>query len=281
VHVRVEPSIEVKIAATLRIGEDLTQLGISKDGQWIHVRTAAGAEGWVAENLTKAVPAGQREAVLLSLIEDRAEGPFGFAAAVELIALIDDLRARAASPSTRADLALYRLRALRNAASYSQDRAAPLSEWFKTRREFIYNAFSGQWMLDQQAIMAEHALHAGTRGAEQMAWLAVTNGVPSDCEGDIGCYAVLVNRLEGNYLRLYPSGTYVRSALERILQRANGWRALQRDARVFTPDAHCPLLREPLAELRTAVEASKPPDLAGVTRTEVLRSLELVGDRCK
>ena len=134
-------------------------------------------------------------------------------------------------------------------------------------------------MLKREAILAEHDRHRGTTVAEQMAWLAVTNDFPGECEGDVPCYANRHDLLEGEYLRRYPGGTFVDTAARRILDRAIYWQPLVADPRFFTT-ADCSRLKEPLASLRAAVFGAKSARDAA-TQTRALKELDAVGLVCR
>ena len=133
-------------------------------------------------------------------------------------------------------------------------------------------------MLKREAILAEHDRHRGTIAAEQMAWLAVTNDFPGECEGDVPCYANRHHLLEGEYLRRYPGGTFVDTAFRRILDRAIYWQRLMADPRLFTTD-DCNRLKAPLASLRAAVVGVKTSRDAAL-HAQTLGALDSVAKVC-
>jgi hypothetical protein len=286
VRLRVSPSVEVAIAASLPLGADLVELGATPDGEWIRVRTTEGTEGWISEPLTKVVPGGQRVHVIEEIAAERTKGSYGFDAAIELAALIETVESRAADAEQQARLALYRLRALRDAAWSSWlDSGMPdeMRAWFRARPElFFYNEPGGQWMLRYEAIMQAHERHRRTAVAHDIAWLAVANGLGGECEGDVVCHAERANRVEGTYLREYPAGTMLDAALRRLLTWSITWRSHQRDPRVFVASRDCQRLRVPLAALRSAVAGATMRSTGVETlQMEVIRLLDLVAVPCR
>ena len=232
--------MEVKIAATLPLGTDLTELAVSPDAQWVRVRTPQGVEGWIFATLTRPVPAGERARVLADLADRRSEqGGFGFQAAVELVAFIERQQAEVKEPESAARLALYRLRTLKDAARSGSRKyrptPGPVADWYAAHASLLaFNEPGAMWMLKREAILAEHDRHRGTRAAEQIAWLAVANELAGECEGDVPCYAKWEDLLSAEYLRRYPGGTFVETALRRILDRVTYWQRLMADPRLFT-----------------------------------------------
>jgi hypothetical protein len=286
VRVRVEPSVEVRIAATLPLGTNLVELGTTPDGQWVHVRTPAGIEGWISAPLTRPVPPGQRDRVLESIAQSRASrGGFGFVAAVELIDLIEDLQGRTTSREIAARLALFRLEALRDAAQSGSNRPRPespsIAAWYDRHASLlVFNEPGGMWMLRPEAVVAEHDRHRGTPVAQQIAWFAVANGLPGECEGDVPCHVAGDDRLLGLYLREYPAGTFVGTSLRRLLQHATDWRAMMDNPKAFSA-RDCDRLKAPLGSLLTAVANARPPGYAAVLHTHTRQALAEVGSVCR
>jgi hypothetical protein len=158
--------------------------------------------------------------------------------------------------------------------------------WLDARRDLvIHNEPGGNWLLRREAILAEHDRHRGTRWAQPIAWMAVTNGFGGECEGEVPCYVRRANLLEGEYLRQYPDGSYVGTALTNLIRRAGFLVSLSEDSRSFNPSTDCESLEDPLASLRAAVAgvADRPmPGGAGEgpLRNSLLDLLGAVGAAC-
>lgn len=80
----------------------------------------------------------------------------------------------------------------------------------------VYGEPAGEWLIPDVVIWAAHAKNKGTAAADDIAWLAVTNGLAGECEGYVPCYTYGMNRLEGEYLRRHPQGRHRREALDKV-----------------------------------------------------------------
>jgi len=76
-------------------------------------------------------------------------------------------------------------------------------------------------MLANGPVWALHAQHEHTASADDMAWLAATNGLPGECEGFISCYLDIRNQLQGEYLRREPDGRHAGEAVATIARTAD------------------------------------------------------------
>jgi len=294
VRLRTEASVEVPILSMLPIATDLTRTGGSADGRWLHVRTPDGTEGWVSTALTWTVPTGHRQRLVERLIQVRLnrQGD-GFETRAELLELIERTAAGHHDREGVARFVLYRLQALdgvlRSIPFSHRSRSARVSQLLQARAAVIvYNEPGGRWMLRRDAILEAHEPHRGTREGQQIAWMAATNGLPGECEGDLACYVRWTDLLEGEYLRLYPQGSFVLSGLGRIHERIPIWLSLIQtpDSRFFDPATTCLHLRQPLGTLRSAIEGATgrepgaSPDLESTQRERILLALDEIGARC-
>jgi len=133
------------------------------------------------------------------------------------------LKANATSPDANANAAatLAWLRALQNVlkAIPIERASGPHEAWVKANADLIvYSEPAGEWLIRHDLLVVVHADHAGSAVADEIAWLAVTNGLPGECEGYIPCYATSLNTLEGAYLRAHPRGAHRQEAFELITQ---------------------------------------------------------------
>ena len=80
----------------------------------------------------------------------------------------------------------------------------------------VYSEPAGQWLIGHQLLLDLHAQHAKSPAADEIAWLAVINGLPGECEGYVPCYAAGLNMLDGEYLRRHPRGAHRAEAFDRI-----------------------------------------------------------------
>jgi hypothetical protein len=98
----------------------------------------------------------------------------------------------------------------------------PYASWLKSHEpEAIPNEVAGQWMLSPRAVWDAESRHASTAAADDLAWLAVTTGLPGECEGVLTCYLEWYNRLHGEYLRRQPAGRHAVEAVAAIQRLAD------------------------------------------------------------
>ena len=291
VRLRATPSDRGALVATLPLGADLaehvtpsrplTETLDSQNRSWVHVRTADGQIGWVLTGLTRPTPAGQRFAVVEDIVKRRLVRPDDdFDARTGLIDFVEREQTRTPDAETAAKLALYRLkvtrRALESLGTGYQPGVERLKTWPRARQELtVYHEPAGDWILRHDAIFGEHTRHRASASADDLAWLAVTNGLPGECEGDTGCYLTRDDRLLGEYLRRQPQGSNVDSALTRVQKHAELYRGLVNDPAFFKPGTDCAGMKKPLLTLRAAVAAT-----AAQGRDRALEALDDLGHRC-
>jgi len=189
VRLRIEPSEEVRIVTTLPLGTDVIELGTTPDRQWVRVRTADGREGWMLDDLSRRVAAGQRAQVAQAIIWERLQRTGdGFESWIALTHFIDQERTALPDLEWEARFALYRLQALAGTAlageRYNRPVAPAFARWLDAHRPLLVrNESGGRWLLRRDVILAEHDRFNSTRVGDQIAWFAVTNGLPGECEG--------------------------------------------------------------------------------------------------
>lgn len=131
-----------------------------------------------------------------------------------------DARARqmssATDPEARGAATLAWLEALRAVVDVENIGAAE-KRWLEAREDLVfYNEIGGAWMIQTDAIWRAHDRVKGTTAADDIAWLAVTNGLGGECEGYVPCHVEAADRMDGEYLRRHPQGRHTAEALERI-----------------------------------------------------------------
>ena len=148
----------------------------------------------------------------------------GFPANTEFVAFIERVAPEYTDADGRARIELARLRALSTTLAsipFNGARREPYSSWLGTRKhEVVYDEPGGRWMLAPGPLWDLHARHSATSAADDLAWLAVTNGLPGECEGFLPCYLEARNRSEAEYLRRHPAGRHVTEAVDIIKRTA-------------------------------------------------------------
>jgi hypothetical protein len=203
----------------------------------------------------------------------------GRAALVERLQSAAD---RAPGPDNRGRLALLWLRSLRWLLASIPFRAAeqqPYRRWLAEHDMLVvYSEPAGEWLVQSDAVWRVHDAHRAAASADEIAWFAVTNGYPGECEGYVPCYANILNWLDGEYLRRHPRGRHaseavdqVRSSLDEALKNLSGPAA--RD--FLNPATDCGDLRAGLEPLRRAVLNSN-----GASRSGAIALIDRLMMRC-
>ena len=169
--------------------------------------------------------------------------------------------ARASAGESRARLTLLWLKGIRwllSAVPFDiTQRREPYRSWLTAHDAIVvYSEPSGEWLIESELIWRLHDEHRRSAAAEAIAWLAVENRLPGECEGYVPCYASGLNRLEGEYLRRHPDGAHAAEALETVHEAlTNALELLARpDGSDFlNPASDCGDLRVPLVPLRDAI----------------------------
>lgn len=184
-----------------------------------------------------------------------------------LVARLQTASERAPDTAQRGRLALLWLRSMRallasiGLASSDDER---FRDWLQRNETVvIYSEPAGQWLIVPELVWRVHAAHKSTPSAEAIAWLAVENGYPGECEGYIPCYANIMNWLDGEYLRRHPRGAHASDAVAQVHSSlAEALKRLSTDAsplRYLDPATDCGDLKSGLVPLRAAVLASNAP----------------------
>lgn len=265
VHLRSAPDVAAATVTMLPLGTELTIASPERMEGWIPVRTQHEEEqqGWIYGSLTLPVSSETYPDVVAALIAARlAREGDGFSAKVELLDLIESALQRDWSSEDTARLELQRLRALQavlRTIPFNRSRwAESVRAWVANRSgEIFYNEPGGQWILSRARILALHDQHQSTAAADDIAWLAVTNGMPGECEGHLVCYLQWVDNLQGEYLRRQPGGRHIEEAAARIRWVAEVyWTAVAPSRFYFEPRSDCRALTAVISSLEAAVRDS-------------------------
>ena len=147
------------------------------------------------------------------------------------------------NPDGRAQIDWYRLRAVSAALAaipFNQGRREPYAAWLAGQAAVAtYDEPGGRWILSDKAIWDLHARSAKAPVADDIAWLAVTNGLGGECEGFLTCYLDWRNRLEGEYLRRHSEGRHAGEAVATIKNVVDRPTAPARPGAAFDFDVKC------------------------------------------
>lgn len=226
VRLRAGPAATSASVRTLDIAAPLVVEG-SATGEWVRVRAADGARGWVRRDLTVPYDAANplpalRRIAARSLAREQAP----FATRARLVNVLTDAAVAARAPAAKAELSLLRLRALQKAldehartAQGGYD-AQPLRDGRirADTAELAYGEPQGQWYVTADVFWALQRRYRALPIAEAIAWDAATQQLPGECETDPTCIFSLAEMTAGRYLSLYPRGAHAPAALTRLVE---------------------------------------------------------------
>ena len=217
----------------------------------------------------------------LFVLQAQAIDPSAFARRVAALDAIAAEREVANSPEARAQAALKWLRAVQAVLELTPIETVdgPHRAWLKANADLVvYDEPGGAWLIRVEAFNRIHRENAATTVAEEIAWLAASNFMPGECEGDHACYLYGLNALKGEYLRNHPRGAHRQQALDRItevtrIQVADLPTATEPSA-LFDAARDCDGVMRSLRPLRAAVAG------AGAAQTEAMRLLDRYLEFC-
>jgi len=265
VTLRAMPSAEAAAVVQVPLGTELTDAGpAGLDKTWTRVKLADGREGWLMTNLTRPLDPVWRWPVFDRIIAERlGRKGDGFAAAAELVTFIERVGGEYTSLEGRAQLDSSRLRAMiaTTAAIPTRGGSKELyGSWITAHKtEIVYDAPGGRWMVSSEAIWNVQSKYASTSIADDLAWLAVTNGLSGECEGYLPCYLVARNRLHGEYLRRRAFGRHAADAVTVIRTTAETLAASTKGTASYSFDrkTDCKLLNDTIDALTAAVQGTR------------------------
>lgn len=262
ITLRATPAPDADPIAQLPLGTELMDAGpAGLDKTWIRVRLADNREGWILSNLTRTLDPVWRWPTFDRIVSERlGRKGDGFAAAAELVAFIDRVAPEYTDPDGRGRIELARLRAMAatlKAIPMSGGRREPYASWLTSRKaDVVYDEPGGRWILAPGPLWEMHAQQARTTSADDIAWFAVGNGLPGECEGQVSCYLVARNRLHGEYLRRHPGGTHAAEAVTVLKSTADQLAAAPKGYK-FDKKTDCRELTASVDALMAAVQGSR------------------------
>jgi hypothetical protein len=282
VRLRASPSEAAAVVASLPLGTELVQLESGGEGaSWTRVRVTAGGsqDGWLPTRLTRSIVTARRPDVIEAIVEERfARKGDGFAARAELADFVERELKQASDPETAGRLARYWTRAMSgalDAVPHWRGNQPPYRSWLAARAgTVVYNEPGGRWIIRADRLWSLHDEHARTASADEIAWAAVQNGLPGECEGFIPCYVRRLNLLQGEYLRRSALGKHVDEAVARVANATSDWPWPPARPYFFDPARDCAELVTSLDPLRAAVAATRAEGVQSVLgRLDKLRSV--------
>jgi hypothetical protein len=263
--------------AFMKRASDSERVGGAERGSWgpasDAVGGAAGAkppgfplDGWLPTRLTRSLVKTRRADAIDSILQERlARKGDGFAARAELADFVERELKLAPDPETAGRLALAWVRAMSatlEAVPLARGTRPPYKSWLTSRANaVVYNEPGGRWIIRVNRLWALHDEHARTSSADEIAWAAVLNGAPGECEGFMPCHLQRRNLLEGEYLRRSALGRHVDEAVARVAGEASRWPVPLQKPYFFDPAKDCGELVQALDPLRAALSTTRADGL--------------------
>lgn len=281
---RAAPDAGADVVAQIPLGTQVVEAGpAGLDKTWVRVRLPDTREGWVLARLTRPFdrewPWPTFDAIIAARLARTGDG---FPAATELVAFIERIAPEYTNDEGRAGIELARLRAISAALRsipFGGGRREPYASWLAARiGEVGYDEPGGRWIMRHDELWQLHARYAATTSADDIAWFAVTNGLPGECEGYLACYLHVRNLLHGEYLRGHPDGRHAAEVLAVVNRTAELLLAPERphQAWQFEKARDCGEFRPALDALTAAARETR---VAG--RAEALANLEKLAAFCR
>ena len=189
-----------------------------KTDYWYLVNLPNNQSGWLFGGLLLDYNADQREQLLRQIIDARLKAEnTDFADRLEIYDLAAGVTAEVKDVSRRAEFELLKLLALASTAeAFNNDRSdkSPYREWLKAHSaEVIPNEFAGGYNMRTELLWNLETKYHTLRIAERIAWAAVENPQPHDCEGDEVCH-LFTFEAAVEYLRRHPNGAHAAEAIK-------------------------------------------------------------------
>ncbi|MGE5836669.1 MAG: SH3 domain-containing protein [Acidobacteriota bacterium] len=269
VRLRATPADSAVVVATLLLGTDLFQLDTGGEGAtWTRVRTTRGQDGWLSARLTRSLTAARLEVIEAIVRERLARQGDGFAPRTELVDFVERAQKDAQDPEVAGRFALYWVQATSSALDAvpvprrTRGRQPPYRDWLAPRADtIVYNEPGGRWMIRPNHLWKLQDEHARSSSADELAWRAVQNGLPGECEGFIPCYLRRLNLLEGEYLRRSAMGKHVDEAVASAADASTLWSVPVVKPFFFDSAKDCAELVQSLDPFRAALAATRADGL--------------------
>ena len=228
VRLRAEPNVSSAALDKLSLGSNVKPLQKTtkpstvngKTAYWYQVKTDK-ATGWVFGGfLTSATDNAD---ITLDLLRSKLKAEtLSFADAVAAYKLADTALPQAKTSNAKGELELDKLIALqRSYDSIPADKMqqAPYLDWYKQHSTISFGDDpSGQYLVSTKAFWALADQYKHDAIGDEIAWRASQQRLGGECEGFIGCSSIASQHTDGEYLKRYPKGRYVKPALANVTE---------------------------------------------------------------
>jgi len=231
VRVAAEPRSGTKIVGLLPIGTVVEILNRTEKPEivdnikeyWYQLKLTNGDIGWLFGSWTRPFEKKQAVAIYRQLAEERLNRDLAFADQVDLTHFLHRVIDEMQAPEIKGEFELLYLLSLKKSLKIINQlegkayQSKPYRSWLKEHKSHILSDESvGVFLLDPEVFWNLHDAYYPLPIAEKIAWTAADNAIA----GEMGNYLIaILDYLDNSivkYLKLYPKGTYVEEALNRI-----------------------------------------------------------------
>jgi hypothetical protein len=265
VRARALPNTSAEEVTKLQIGTIVQELEQSSakekignnEDYWYKVAMPNGKEGWIFGSFTLPFAANNRAEIYKRIASERLKiKDANFADSADLARFMTIAMTEIGDKNTLVWIELARLLAMKQAGaaipSDKQDQA-PYKAWIKTNEaSLVYSEPSGMWLVKSDIFWALQKKYVALPLADEIAWEGAKNYLPGECEGDISCNLIALNRMDGKYVKLYPKGAHIEEALASIIEVLEGIRESLKTAEKPAADERQYAVKD-LAELRASI----------------------------
>ncbi|MBC7797859.1 MAG: hypothetical protein H7Z37_13380 [Pyrinomonadaceae bacterium] len=233
VNVRESPVSSAKSVAVIGLGVVISpgertnaKQNISgKSDYWYKVgfKDEAGTRkfGWIFGGLLRSFDVNRRETIYKQIADDRAKSPNkSFISNAELYEFLSRIQPEVKSPDIAAELDLARLTALKDALTripIEKKEQSPYKEFTRQHAsQIVYSEPDGSYFVRSELFWSLAKKQKDAQTGEKIAWYAVQNPLPGECEGYLNCYLYVMRVTHGNYLEQFPKGAHAPEALRAI-----------------------------------------------------------------
>jgi hypothetical protein len=243
VRVRATPTTSAAETGKLSLGTNFTatqrtatkaKIGSQSD-YWYRLDTPP--KGWVFGGLLRNFDSAKADAARLTLIREKLgaadkvygglygsdhenQSPLDFADAVEVSQFANRAAAASKNPEVQGELELAYWRAVQiSLFKIPPDKAskAPYAAWLKQLGKHVfYTEPSAEYLVNPRNYWKLADRHKRDASGDAIAWQAANAFVGGECEGFISCMSGRSQMMEGEYLKRYPKGKHVETALQHV-----------------------------------------------------------------
>ena len=230
VRMRAMVALDAKVVTKLALGSIVKAMKRTRKkvrigsvtGYWYYVSNEQGTKkGWVFGALLADFKASKKEATHWKLVQQRSvKKQASFADQVALYDYISRLLPTIKSTKIRALLSLEQLLTLQRTAekiTYDKAQVTPYSLFLaKHKNSLFHDEVSARYLVPNKRYWALAKRYNKSSAGDKLTWFAANAAVGGECEGEIECTFVAMERQEGTYLQRYPNGHYAKAALLKV-----------------------------------------------------------------